>query len=229
MPSFEDKTLVVGRDKDISNLVQIVCKNNEHDLHVVSIVGMGDQGKTTLIRMVFNSDDVINMFPKRMWITISDDFDFIKILNEMVESLNSTKSQLKNSHGLVNEFQKSIKGEKFLLVLDDVWNEELVKWENSRNCLLGVSGAKGSSVIVITRNQKVIDAMQNCVPYPVEKLQEDDSYELFKKIAFGDERVSEIEPFANLGKSMVKRCDGLPLEIKALGGTLRSKESEQEW
>ncbi|KAK1393988.1 putative disease resistance protein RGA3 [Heracleum sosnowskyi] len=228
-PSFEDKTLIVGRDKDISNLVQIVCKNNEQDLHVVAIVGMGGQGKTTLARMVFNSDDVINMFQKRMWITISDDFDLIKILNEMVESLNSTKSQLKNSHGLVNELQKRLKGEKFLLVLDDVWNEDLVKWEDLRNSLLGVSSAKGSSVIVTTRNQKVIDAMQNCVPYLVEKLQEDDSYKLFKKIAFRDGGVSEIEPFADLGRSMVKRCSGLPLAIKALGGMLRSKESVQEW
>ncbi|KAK1393991.1 NB-ARC domain-containing protein [Heracleum sosnowskyi] len=228
-PSFEDKTFVVGREKDISNLVQTVCKNNEQDLHVVAIVGMGGQGKTTLARMVFNSDDVINMFPKRMWITISDEFKLISILNEMVEALTSTKSDLQNPQGLVNELQKCIKGEKFLLVLDDVWNEETVKWDDLRNSLLGVSGAKGSTVIVTTRNQEVIAAMKNCVPYPLEKLQEDTGYELFKKIAFQDGGVSEVEPFSDLGRSMVKRCGGLPLAIKALGGLLQSKKSEQEW
>ncbi|KAK1393993.1 NB-ARC domain-containing protein [Heracleum sosnowskyi] len=228
-PSFEDKTFVVGRDKDISSLVQNVCKNNEQDLNVVAIVGMGGQGKTTLARMVFNSNDVINMFPKRMWITISDDFNLISILNEMVESLVSTKSDLKNPQGLVNELHKIINGEKFLLVLDDVWNEESVKWEDLRNSLIGVSGAKGSSVIVTTRNQEVIDGIKNCVPYPLEKLQEDISYELFKTIAFQDGGVLEIEPFVDLGRSMVKRCGGLPLAIKALGGLLRSKKYEQEW
>ena len=136
---------------------------------------MGGQGKATLARMLFNNDVVISIFSKRIWITISDEFNLLNILNEMVESLTSTKSRLKNLQGLVNELQKCLNGEKFLLVLDDVWNEESVKWEDLRNSLLVVSGAKGSSVIVTTRNQQVIDAMQNCVPYPVEKLLEDDN------------------------------------------------------
>ncbi|KAK1369122.1 putative disease resistance protein RGA3 [Heracleum sosnowskyi] len=190
---------------------------------------MGGQGKTTLARMVFHSDDVTKMFRKRMWITVSNEFQLINILNEMVESLTSTKSQLKNSHGLINELQKCLKAEKFLLVLDDVWNEELVKWEDLKNSLLGINGAKGSSVVVTTRNQKVVDAIQNSVPYPVGKLLEHDSYKLFKKIAFRDEGVLEMEPFVTLGKSMVERCGGLPLAIKALGGLLQSKTSEQEW
>lgn len=196
----QDNTLIVGRDQDISNLLQILCTDKERDLPVVAIVGMGGQGKTTLARMVLYSDDVIKMFTKRMFVTISDDFNFIKILSEMVQSLTSRNLLLDNAQGLINELQKNLKGEKFLLVLDDVWNEESNKWEDLRNSLLGVGGAKGSTVLVTTRKQKVIDAMQNCDPYSLGELQDGHSYELFKKIAFQD-GFSETEPFADMGRS----------------------------
>ncbi|KAL1809238.1 hypothetical protein ACET3Z_026228 [Daucus carota] len=106
--SYEDKSNIVGRDKDVSYLVQTVCKKHEEDLQVFVVAGMGGQGKTTLARMVFNSNDTIHNFSKRMWVTVSDDFDYIKILNEMIESLTSTNLGLKNPQGLTNELQKSL-------------------------------------------------------------------------------------------------------------------------
>lgn len=227
-PPHEDNTLIVGRDKDISELVKKFHVANEQDFHVVAIVGMGGQGKTTLAQMVLNNPDVNNMFTKKMWITVSHDFNFIKIMSQMVQSLTSTNLFLDNAQGLINKLQKSLKGEKCLLVLDDVWNEESNKWEDLRNSLLGVGGAKGSIVLVTTRKHKVIDAIQNCDPYTLGELQDGDSYELFKKIAFQD-GVSETEPFVDMGRSMVKRFRGLPLAIKALGGVLRSMKSEREW
>ncbi|WOH09407.1 hypothetical protein DCAR_0728864 [Daucus carota subsp. sativus] len=228
-PSSEDKSIIVGRDKDVSYLVQTVCKTHEEDLQVLVVAGMGGQGKTTLARMVFNSNDTIHNFPERMWVTVSDDFYYIKILNEMIESLTSTNLGLKNPQGLTNELQKSLKGKRFLLVLDDVWNEESVKWDNLRNSLLEIGGDKGSCILVTTRKQEVIDAMRTSVFYWLGKLSEDESYELFKKIAYSDGGVLETEALATLGRSMVKRCGGLPLAIKALAGLLYSKRSEQEW
>nr|XP_017217658.1 PREDICTED: putative disease resistance protein RGA4 [Daucus carota subsp. sativus] len=228
-PPYEDTPFIVGRDNNISNLVQTVCQNNQQDLHVVAIIGMGGQGKTTLASMVFHSDDIIMMFTKRMWINVSDDFNYVNILNQMLQALTSENAGLDNIQGLVNKLQKEINGEKYLLVLDDVWNEASEKWDDLRKSLLGIGGAKGSSVIVTTRKQEVIYAMRNCVSHQLEKLQEDDSYELFKKIAFGDGGVPEKMPFVDLGRRMVQRCGGLPLAIKALGGMLRYKDSEQEW
>ncbi|XP_017217972.2 putative disease resistance protein RGA3 [Daucus carota subsp. sativus] len=229
-PSYEDKSIIVGRDEDVSYLVQTVCKKHEEDLQVLVVAGMGGQGKTTLARMVFNSDHVITRFPdQRMWITVSDDFDFIKILNQMVESLTLTNLGLTNPQALTRKLQESLKGKKFLLILDDVWNEESVKWDNLRNSLLEIGGDKGSCILVTTRKQEVIDAMRSCVSYWLEILTEDESYELFKKIAFSDGGFLETEAFATFGRSMVKRCGGLPLAIKALAGLLYSKKSEQEW
>ncbi|KAK1364885.1 Disease resistance protein RGA1 [Heracleum sosnowskyi] len=228
---LEDESLIVGREKDISYLVQTVCKKHEQGLQVIAVIGMGGQGKTTLAKMVYNTDSVVGMFPKRMWVTVSDDFDFMKILNQMVVSLTSTPSELENTEGLIIKLQKKLKGEKFLLVLDDVWNEKPDEWDNLKNSLLGVGSARGSNVLVTTRKKEVIDAMHDSVfvSYPVEKLSEEDSWTLFRKRAFSHGGVPETEAFASLGRRMVERCGGLPLAIKTLGGLLHSKKSEQEW
>ncbi|KAK1364424.1 hypothetical protein POM88_039985 [Heracleum sosnowskyi] len=173
---------------------------------------MGGQGKTTLARMVYNKDATINMLPKRMWVTVSDDFDFMKILNQIVVSLTSRPSVLENA-GLIKDLREKLKGEKFLLVLDDVWNEKPEEWEKLRNSLLGVGGARGSNILVTTHSQKVIDVMRCYDPYRVQKLSDEDSWELFKQRAFFSGGVLESEVFVGLGKRMVKRCGA----IKTLG------------
>ena len=226
---FEVETQVVGRDEDVSNLVHVLSKIHDEDLLVVAVAGMGGQGKTTLARMVYNKDVVINIFPKRIWVTVSDDFDFMKILNQMVGSLTLTTSVLDNTEAVIKNLQKHLKGVKVLLVLDDVWNEKADKWDSLMNSLLGVGCAKGSSILVTTRNQEVIDAMQCSVCYRVEKLSEEYSWALFKQRAFTHGGVLETREFVDLGRRMVERCGGLPLAIKTLGGLLYSKKSEEEW
>ncbi|XP_074334424.1 putative disease resistance protein RGA1 [Apium graveolens] len=228
-PPFEDESLIVGRDEDILFLVQTLCKNHEEELPIIALVGMGGQGKTTLARMVYNSDDVMKMFPKRMWVTGSDDFDFMKILNQMAVSLTSTASVLESTEGLINFLQKFLKGVKFLLVVDDVWNEKPEMWDDLRNSLLGVGGARGSNVLITTRKQEVVDAARCSVSYRLTKLSQGDSWALFKNRAFSHGGVLETEEFAAMGRRMVERCGGLPLAIKTLGGLLYSKKSEQEW
>ncbi|WOG90742.1 hypothetical protein DCAR_0309986 [Daucus carota subsp. sativus] len=228
-PPCEDQSLIVGRDDDISFLVQTVCTNYAEDLPVIAVMGLGGQGKTTLARMVYNKDVVTDTFKKRMWVTVSDDFDFMKILNQMVVSLTSTASVLENTEGLINKLQSSLRGVKFLLVLDDVWNDRPEEWDNLRNSLLGVGGASGSKILVTTRKQKAVDVMQCVITHRVEKLSEQDSWKLFKRRAFSQGGVLETAKFVAMGRRMVERCSGLPLAIKTLGGLLRSKKSEQEW
>ncbi|KAK1370491.1 NB-ARC domain-containing protein [Heracleum sosnowskyi] len=228
-PPCEDESKIVGRVSDMSYLVHTLCKNHQENLSVIAVVGMGGQGKTTLARMVYNRDVVIDTFPKRMWVTVSDDFDFMNILNEMVVSLTSTNSKLKNADGLIKDLQKQLKGVKYLLILDDVWNDQQEKWDKLMNSLHGVGGAKGSRILITTRNQEVVNAVQCYDFHRVEQLSEDDSWALFKQRAFSYGGVSETEEFDALGKKMVKRCGGLPLAIKTLGSLLHSKKSEKEW
>lgn len=136
---------------------------------------MGDQGKTTLAKMVYNTDTVIGMFPKRMWVTVPDDFDFRKIYDKMVVSLTLTASAVENIEGLINDLQKNVKGRMFLLVLD--------KWDNLMDSLLGFGSERGSNVLVTTREKEVISSEHDSVvsiSYLVEKPADDDIWALFR-------------------------------------------------
>jgi len=61
------------------------------------------------------------------------------------------------------------------------------------------------------------------------RLSEEDSWQLFQQLAFGMRRKEERAHLEAIGVSIVKKCGGVPLAIKALGNLMRLKESEDQW
>ncbi|XP_027169442.1 disease resistance protein RGA2-like [Coffea eugenioides] len=104
-------TSFVGKDDDVSAIITqlIATRNNETILtiFVLPIVCMGGIRKTTLARKVFNDPRIEKHFEKSLQLKGLD-----------VESREAKVKQLKQ---LLN-------GKKYLLVLDDVWNEESTPW-----------------------------------------------------------------------------------------------------
>ena len=78
---------------------------------------------------------------------------------------------------LANELE----GKKYILVLDGVWNEDPVKWETLRSCLLDLNLNVGNSIIVTTRSEKVAEIMETLPRCYLEKLFEDDCWSIIMK------------------------------------------------
>ncbi|KAK4489731.1 hypothetical protein RD792_000366 [Penstemon davidsonii] len=117
------------------------------------------------------------------------------------------------------------------LVLDDVWNQDQEKWSVLKSFL--ACGSSGASIIVTTRLKSVADIMSTFPPHQLTELLEEDCWFLFKQRAFGRQEEEEEEgEYPNLqaiGKQIVKKCAGVPLAAKTLGGLLRFKRNEKEW
>ncbi|XP_038978348.1 putative disease resistance protein RGA4 [Phoenix dactylifera] len=64
--------------------------------------------------------------------------------------------------------------------------------------------------------------------YHLRYLTEDDSWALFRKIAF-EGGAKEPQNLVDIGKEIVKKCGRLPLAVKTLGGLMHSKSQESEW
>ncbi|GMP78829.1 hypothetical protein CsSME_00034620 [Camellia sinensis var. sinensis] len=232
---FVDDSQVVGRDGDVSTVIDMLLGSSDNtvdDLSVIAIVGMGGMGKTTLAQLVYNNDWVVEHFgDQRMWICVSDDFEVKRLLNEMVQSLTGDKSDTDNIQGIVRKLAAKLNGKKYLVVFDDVWNQNPHEWESMRASLKGIGGSMGSKIIVTTRSTNVVSTMRTSASLTLHlnQLSENDSWTMFQKRAFANGGPIETPNLVAIGRKMVEKCKGVPLAIKSLGGVLYSKRYEHEW
>lgn len=128
----------------------------------------------------------------------------------------------------MQKLQKSLGEERYLLVLDNVWSEEPEQWDNFITSLEGISPVKGNVIIVTTRSGNVASIVKTYDVHELGVLSEEDSWFIIKARAFQENDVDIPSEFETLGKSIAKRCQGLPLAAKVVGSLLRSK-TKGEW
>ncbi|XP_057957442.1 putative disease resistance protein RGA3 [Malania oleifera] len=191
---------------------------------------MGGIGKTTLAQLIYNDERVKEHFDVRIWVCVSENFDVKRILKEILESLTKESCGIQNLDTILENIKDKLEGKKYLLVLDDVWNEVENKWEDFRSRLLPVSSKKvGNGIVVTTRSDKVASIMKPHSSYCLGKLTEENCRAIFEQKAFVDGGAPKTQDFIDIGRGIVKKCGGVPLAAKVLGGIMGFKREKQEW
>jgi hypothetical protein len=108
--------------------------------------------------------------------------------------------------------REKLKNKKFLLVLDDVWNEDRSKWIELMGLLSG--GLEGSRILVTTRSHLVASIVGTVPTYTLEGLSHDDCLSLFVKWAFKEGEDKQYPNLLEIGKEIVEKCKGVPLAIR---------------
>ncbi|KAB2620690.1 disease resistance protein RGA3 [Pyrus ussuriensis x Pyrus communis] len=211
--------ITVGRGEVVSNIVTTLTdfKYNQENLVVMAIVGMGGLGKTTLAKSVYKEDLIHKHFEKRIWVCVSDTFDVDLILLKMLEQLKpaNVPSSKDNQEALLKFLNEELKDKRYLLVLDDVWNDDSRKWENLMECLFKLYSAKGSKIIVTTRSGKVASVSEKLLPrHDLGKLSVDECWFIMKHRAFPNNSAHIAHEFQTIGKEIAKNCGGVPLVAK---------------
>ncbi|XP_047168903.1 disease resistance protein RGA2-like [Vigna umbellata] len=224
---------VIGREDDKQEIIKLLLKDDHgQSLSVIPIVGMGGSGKTTLAKLVFNDATINACFPLRMWVCVSNDFELRNVLIKILNSApNPNRENFNNfeTEQLQIHLRNTLEGQKSLLVLDDVWNEDRARWDELRE-IIDV-GVEGSKILVTTRSHKVAAIMhtKSSNSYLLGCLSDENSRSLFVKYAFEDGDEMKHPQLLKIGEEIVNKCGGLPLAVKTVGSSLFSRVEEREW
>ncbi|PQM39065.1 putative disease resistance protein [Prunus yedoensis var. nudiflora] len=225
---------VVGLEDDVKMLAMQLLKE-EKCFEVVSIWGMAGSGKTTIAKQVYHHDEVRRYFDCFAWVCISQRCQGRDILEQILIKLTSATKEQRKEIGQMKKDEIAEKlctifrERKCMVVLDDIWTCEA--W-NSLKVGFPIKEETKSRMLLTTRNKVVAShADENGLLHQPRPLDDDESWELFEKIAISgsDHTNSETNAKKELGRKMLQHCAGLPLAISVLAGLLARKGTVGEW
>ncbi|KAF9671834.1 hypothetical protein SADUNF_Sadunf12G0090200 [Salix dunnii] len=218
--SLVDDSSVWGQDDEKKSVVSMLLAESSQEawnVDVISLVGLGGIGKTTLAQLAFKDVEVC----------VSEPFDEVRIAKLILNQLKVSTSNLDDLQSLLPRVSQSINRKRVLLVLDDVWTENHRQWEQLKLSL--ASCARGSKILVTTRKDTVATMMGTDHQIDIGILSDDVCRSIFNHVAFDKRSKEERERLTDIGNKIANRCKGLPLVAKVLGGLMQSKRTREEW
>ncbi|KAG5053919.1 hypothetical protein JHK85_006429 [Glycine max] len=227
--SLEDGSHIYGREKDKQAIIKLLSEDNSDgsEVSVVPIVGMGGVGKTTLAQLVYNDENLEEIFDFKAWVCVSQEFDVLKVTKTIIEAVTGMPCKLNDLNLLHLELMDKLRDKKFLIVLDDVWTEDYVDWSLIKKPFN--RGTRRSKILLTTHSEKTASIVQTVHAYHLNQLSNEDCWSVFANHACLSSESNENTTLEKIGKEIVKKCDGLPLAAQSLGGMLRRKHDIGDW
>ncbi|KAG7942250.1 hypothetical protein I3843_16G092800 [Carya illinoinensis] len=227
--SSEPRDRMYGREKDAEAVIKLLLSDAAStEVNVISITGMEGIGKTRLTQCIYNDKKVKNFFHLKAWVWVSEDFDVEAITKKILLSaqpeINCNNMDLDQ---LQLKLKEAIRGKRFLIVLDDVWNRNFSQWDLL--CASFEAMAPGSSIIITTYDQEVSSRMSSTAfkvkPYRLGSLSNDDCLSLFAQHAALHSKDFSAHPeLKDISEKIVRNFYCLPLAVKLVGKLLQNKE-----
>ncbi|KAL3738632.1 hypothetical protein ACJRO7_020070 [Eucalyptus globulus] len=224
---FSDKNELVGIEEQKKQLVAWLVEGTSRP-QVISVVGMGGLGKTTLVHEVYQDPEVKKHFMVCTWINFSGSPNIGELLQDIHQQIRGVIRQpipcgadTMNIYWLKMLIKDLLQEARYLVVLDDTWRID--EWDVVKHAL--PNNMCSSRIIITTRNYDL--ASTSCREfegkvYKMEPLPVEQSWKLFCTKTFqGSSCPSHLEETCEF---ILKKCEGLPLAIVAIGGVLATKD-----
>ncbi|KAJ1255295.1 hypothetical protein BS78_K267200 [Paspalum vaginatum] len=224
---------LIGIDKSSSQLISMLhllqrgsVLNANAKMKIVSVVGVGGLGKTTLAKAVYDKHK--GDFDRGAFVPVGRNPDLKKVFQQILIGLDKERymqfnfGQFSEIYQFIDELKGFLLQKRYFIVIDDVW--ETQSWDiiklaidDENNC--------GSRIIVTTRKMDV--ATKAVVIYKLQPLSDDSSKELFYTRMYGDEG-SHVDNKPNgISNKILKKCGGIPLAIITMASLLADKPKDR--
>ncbi|KAM3195357.1 hypothetical protein ACQJBY_071463 [Aegilops geniculata] len=227
---------LVGVDRTRDELIKTLIseeRSSEEQLKMVSIVGVGGLGKTTLTKAIY--EKIKTQFECAAFVPVGQNADIKKVFKDVLYGLDKVKFHdihytTKGENLLIDDINEFLLDKRYLIVIDDIWEKDVWKYID---CALYKNKLQ-SRVITTTRNVSVSEAClssTNGIIHRMKPLSDEDSQILFHRRIFQSEERCP-EDLQIISRDILKKCGGVPLAIITIASLLVSNQQvkpNHEW
>ncbi|KAM3280335.1 hypothetical protein ACQJBY_047238 [Aegilops geniculata] len=229
---FVEEAQLVGVEGPRDDLAKWMLKeenSSTKDRKVLSIVGFGGLGKTTLANEIYRK--IQGHFDCRAFVSVSQKPVIKKIIKDVIYKLPCSNGFIKDidiwdEMTSIAKLRELLQDKRYLVIVDDIWSTQA--WNNIK-CAFPDNNCS-SRIITTTR---IIDVAKSCCPdsddrvYEMAALSDLYSKRLFLKRIFGSEDHCP-DMLEEVSNKILRKCGGLPLAIISISSLLANRPADKE-